>query len=386
MAKGSVFQFKFFEYRDSSTGIRVTRLSPPDVACMRNYFYQKCFSRDGGRLIFGSELDGEINIWQLDLGTGAAHQLSEGKGNNYHGAYVSSDDKYLFYTQGGRRYIRVDLESLEEEVVYNAPDGWVMAGTWVPNSAGTHIAGMEMRASDRVTGFQGWERFRKQFEAKPRQRLIDVDIESGTARVVLDQRRHMGHPMFRPFDDNLMGFCHEGPHDLIDARIWFIDRDGSNLRKVKEQAEGEACMHEFWIPDGSRLIYVSYIKGRRERSIWAVDPETLENENLMAIPPCEHLMSDFHGDFLVGDGAGHLEDVDDKEGYAFPPDPHIYLFDMKNRSHLRVCRHDTSWAVYKGDSQASHPHPSFTPDGKKVLFSSDFSGKPALYLADLPIL
>jgi oligogalacturonide lyase len=385
MPKGSVVQFRFSEYLDSDTGIRVTRVSPPGVACMRNYFYQKCFSRDGGRLVFGSELDGETNIWQLELGAGLARQLTEGEGNNYHGACVSPDDRYLYYSQGGRRYMRVDLESLEEEVVYRVPDGWVMTGTWTLNSAGTRIAGIEMLASDRVTDCRGWERFRRQFEATPRQRLIDVEAASGAARVVLDQRRYMGHPMFRPFHDEVMTFCHEGPHDLIDARIWFIGRDGSNLREVKGRAEGGACMHEFWVPDGSRLIYVGYNKGRSARSVWAVDPETLGNENLMSIPPCEHLMSDYHGDRLVGDGAGHLEDVEDKKGYAFQPDPYIHLFDTKSRGHRRVCRHDTSWAEYKGNSQASHPHPSFTPDGGRVLFTSDLPGAPALYLADLPM-
>jgi oligogalacturonide lyase len=383
MAKGSTVRFEFAERRDASTGSRVIRLSPHGVACPRNYFYQKCFTNDGGSLIFGSELSGEMNIWQLNLGTGAARQLSEGKGSNYHGAYLSADDKYLYYAKGGR-HLRVDLESLEEEVVYSAPPLWKSYGTWSPNSSCTRIAGMLMLRADQALAGRGWERFRAQFEARPLMRLIDVDIASGEARVVHEERRFLGHPMFRPFDDDLMGFCHEGPHDLVDARMWLIGRDGTRMRKVKEQAANEECMHEFWVPDGSRLIYVSYAKGQQERSIWAADPATLENEKLMSMPPCAHLMSDFDGSYLVGDGAGQLGDVADKEGYAFLPDKYIYLFDLRNRRYLRVCEHNSSWAVYNGDTQASHPHPSFTPDGTRVLFSSDASGKPALYLAELP--
>jgi len=37
-----------------------------------------------------------------------------------------------------------------------------------------------------------------------------------------------------------------------------------------------------------------------------------------------------------------------------------------------------------GDRQVTHPHPSFTPDEKAVLFSTDKDGKPALYLAEIP--
>ncbi|MGX8942765.1 oligogalacturonate lyase family protein [Symbiopectobacterium sp. Eva_TO] len=34
--------------------------------------------------------------------------------------------------------------------------------------------------------------------------------------------------------------------------------------------------------------------------------------------------------------------------------------------------------------QVTHPHPSFTPDNKRILFTPDVDGKPALYLASVP--
>lgn len=229
----------------------------------------------------------------------------------------------------------------------------------------------------------GWERFRLQYERRPRQRLLSIDIASGKAAVIHEEQRYIGHAMYRPFDDHTMGFCHEGPHDLVDARIWLIDEDGRNLRRVREHAPGEACMHEFWVPDGSRLMWVSYVKGSQQRFIWAADPAGGRNEVIMPMPPCAHLMSNFNGSLLVGDGAGQLGDVIDKDGHAFEPDPYIHLFDLKTRSHRPVCRHDTSWAEYRGSTQTTHPHPSFTPDERQVLFSSDRDGKVALYLADL---
>jgi oligogalacturonide lyase len=384
MAKGDSLQFDFLEYRDPSTGARVVRLTPPGAACFRNYFYQKCFSRDGKRLIFGFELGGETNLWMLELDGGRATQLSQGGGANYQGAYLSADDRFIFFTRGRARHLRIDLGSLEETIVYEVPPGWIGAGTWAPNTPCTRVAGMEMLASDRVRGFQGWERFRREYEARPLERLIDIDLATGIARVVLEERRYLGHPSFRPFHDDTMCFCHEGPHDLVDARIWLVDRDGSNLRKVKEHAPGESCMHEFWAPDGSRLYYVSYMKGERERHIRAVDPESLRDERIMSMPPCAHLMSDPDGRRLVGDGAGQLGDVADAPGYAFEPDRFIHLFDLGSRTHRPLCEHNSSWAVRKGNTQAAHPHPSFAPDGERVLFASDFEGYPALYVAESP--
>lgn len=385
MPKNARLKFEFETFADPDTGARVTRLSPRGVACPRNYFYQKCFTNDGRHLLFGGEFDGVFNLWLLDLATQEARQLTEGKGDNYHGSFITPDDTAVFYVKNRDEFRRVDLVSLEERVVYRVPEGWKGSGTWVPNSDCTKFAGMEILAADLATGTSGWERFRKQFEMCPHERLIDIDAASGTARIVHEEQRYVGHPMYRPFDDNTMGFCHEGPHDLVDARMWLINTDGSNLRKVKEHGPGEACMHEFWVPDGSRMMYVSYTKGEQARTIWAADPVSLENECIMSMPPCAHLMSNFDGSLLVGDGAGQLGDVADKDGHAFEADPHIHLFDMRTRSHQKICRHDTSWREYKGNTQATHPHPSFTPDEQRILFSSDRDGGlPGLYLAEVP--
>ena len=385
MPKNARLQFDFATSIDPDTGVRVTRLSPLGVACPRNYFYQKCFTSDGRRLLFGGEFDGMFNLWLLDLDSREARQLTEGKGDNYHGSFISPDDRSVYYVKNRDEFRCVDLATLDERVVYTVPEGWKGSGTWVPNADCTKIAGMEILAADLATGSSGWERFRKQFDMRPHERLIDIDVASGTARIVHEEQCYVGHPMYRPFDDTTIGFCHEGPHDLVDARMWLINADGTNLRKVKEHAPGEACMHEFWVPDGSRLMYVSYTKGEQARTIWAADPVSLANECIMTMPPCAHLMSNFDGSLLVGDGAGQLGDVEDKSGHAFEADPYIHIFDMRTRRHRKVCRHDTSWHEYKGNTQATHPHPSFTPDDKQILFSSDREGGlPGLYLADVP--
>ncbi|MCL7708720.1 oligogalacturonate lyase family protein, partial [Enterobacter kobei] len=73
--------------------------------------------------------------------------------------------------------------------------------------------------------------------------------------------------------DHTVAFCHEGPHDLIDARMWMVNEDGSNVCKAKEHAEGESCTHEFWVPDGSALVYVSYLKGKQGRTVYRYLPE-----------------------------------------------------------------------------------------------------------------
>jgi oligogalacturonide lyase len=199
----------------------------------------------------------------------------------------------------------------------------------------------------------------------------------------MEKQGWLGHPQYRPFDDHTVAYCHEGPHDLVDARMWFINEDGTNIRCGRQQDPGESCTHEFWVPDGSAMIYVSYLKGQRDRWICSLDPVTLESRRLMRMPPCSHLMSNHDGSLLIGDGCDSPADVADTSSHQIKTDPYLHLFDMKAGTERKVARHDSSWRVYKGNRQVTHPHPSFTPDERQVLFSADAEGEPALYLADL---
>jgi oligogalacturonide lyase len=259
------------------------------------------------------------------------------------------------------------------------PASHVGYGTWVANSACTKLVGIEIAAADWFP-LTDWQKFNEMFHAKPRCRLFSVDLASGRQQVILEQRGWLGHPQYRPFDDRTVAYCHEGPHDRIDARMWFIDEDGTNRRCGKPHENGESCTHEFWVPDGSAMIYVSYLKDSPDRWIRSLDPVTLADRPLTQMPPCSHLMSNHDGTLIVGDGCGHAAAGNNE---MLTGDPYLHLFDLKAGTTRRLARHDSSWGVYKGDRQVTHPHPSFTPDDRQVLFSCDKRGEPGLFLVDL---
>ncbi|EKO3660296.1 oligogalacturonate lyase [Vibrio metschnikovii] len=383
MAKGDIVQLKFDTFIDSDTQVKVTRLTPTDVICHRNYFYQKCFTQDGNNLLFAGDFDGNRNYYLVDLTTQQATQLTEGKGDNTFGGFISHDDRAFFYVKNELNLIKVDLNSLEEQIIYTVDDEWKGYGTWVANSECTKLVGIEILKRD-WQPLTSWEKFAEFYHTKPTCRLIKVDIQSGELEVVHQDNTWLGHPIYRPFDDSTIGFCHEGPHDLVDARMWLVNEDGRHVRKIKAQDPGESCTHEFWIPDGSAMAYVSYFKGQTERVIYKANPETLENEAIMVMPPCSHLMSNFDGSLMVGDGCDAPVDVADAQSYDIENDPFLYIFNTKEKTYAKLAKHSTSWEVLDGDRQITHPHPSFTPNDTGVLFTSDFQGIPAVYIADLP--
>lgn len=383
MGKGTTINLDFVSFNDEDSQIKITRLTPTDTLCHRNYFYQKCFTNDANHLLFGAEFDGYRNYYLLDLQNQTAKQLTEGAGDNTFGGFLSPDDNYLFYVKNERFLQKVNLITLEEKTIYTVTDEWVGYGTWVANNECSKIIGIEISKND-WTPLTDWTIFKEFFYKKPHCRLIEIDLITGQKNILLDQHMWLGHPIYRPFNDNTVAFCHEGPHDLIDARMWLVNRDGTNERKVREHLEGESCTHEFWIPDGSALAYVSYMKGQQERYIRKYSPDTNIDQIIMEMPACSHLMSNFDGSLFVGDGSGSPVDVSDTSGYTIQNDPWLYILRPLDNKTVRLVKHNSSWKVLDGDRQVTHPHPSFSPNDKHVLFTSDFEGKPALYLSELP--
>ncbi|QHM76479.1 Oligogalacturonate lyase [Mixta theicola] len=372
--KGKIIPLDFDRQTDSETGHEVIRMTPPHIICHRNYFYQKCFTRDGQKLIFGGAFEGHWNYYLLDLNSQQATQLTEGAGDNTFGGFLSADDRSLWYVKNQRQLRQVCLHSFEERVVYEVDAEWVAYGTWVANSDCTRLVGIEIKASD-WQPLTDWRKFRDFYFTNPECRLISIDLVTGEQRTLLQEKRWLGHPIYRPFDDSTVAFCHEGPRDAIDARMWLINDDGTQMRKVRQHQPGESFTHEFWVPDGSALYYVAHQENDPHRYLFSADPQTLANRQLMAIPPCSHLMSNHDGTLIVGDGAPH------NTGDISLNDPFIWVFNIREGSQTAICRHDTSWKVLDGDRQVTHPHPSFSPDNQWVLFTSDKEGMPALYLA-----
>lgn len=372
--KGKIIPLSFRTRQDSLTGHDVIRMTPPHIICHRNYFYQKCFTRDGSKLIFGGAFEGHWNYYLLDIARQQATQLTEGAGDNTFGGFLSADDRALWYVKENQQLRRVDLDSLEERVVYEVDSDWVAYGTWVANSDCTRLVGIEIKKSD-WQPLTDWRKFRDFYFTYPECRLINICLQTGERRVMLQEKRWLGHPIYRPFDDHTVAFCHEGPRDVIDARMWLINEDGSNLRKVRQHGAGESFTHEFWVPNGSALCYVAHKENDPKRYLFSADPLTLENRQLMAIPPCSHLMSNDDGTLIVGDGAPH------NTGDISLNDPFIWIFDIAKGTQTAICQHNTSWKVLNGDRQVTHPHPSFSPDNQWVLYTSDEEGMPALYLA-----
>lgn len=372
-------------YEDQLTGRTVRRIGSPDCRTHHQYFYLRMWTPDSQRVLLSSSVgDGVYRHYLVDVDSGHAVCLSEVEDLSGFFGELSADGSHLMYVAG--RQLRVlDLATLSQRTFYNQPDPWTGRSVYYGATADHSRAVMvEMHAADIVQAKQGWDHFRPQFDTKPRCRLVELDINTGESRVIHEDRCWLGHPLYRP-DGRTIMFCHEGPWYLVDSRIWFIQPDGTNLREGRQRNPGspigegtaELWGHEYWLADSSKAAFIYFPrKYGIDATIRLLDPDTLSEETLMPISSYSHFISNDDNTLIVGDGEAGLSDS-------------IYLIDVASRSESVLCRHGSSMKPYidprtgQPSTQEVHPHPCFSPDNRRVVFSSDQHGYPASYVVDI---
>ena len=392
MAIGDVIHNEFSSYVDEFTGARVERLTDPSVTCHHMYFYAHMTTTDGRWLLYSPEIDGERQVFLMDLATGDATQLTEGAGVDDWGAEFTADERHVLYHQSEAIW-RLSLDDMGREEVYRTPEGWTGRDIGVSRDAPA-LAIVEIREDTMAAAIGGksWDFFRRNCLARPLCRIRYVDLATSRAETVIEQRCWLGHSQIRPHDPETIMYCHEGPYDVIDARMWLVRRDGTGERCCREQPSDLILTHEFWEPDGKYLAYVyREMDGSGVEEIREIDPDTLEERTVMPCQTFAHCICDHAGRFFVGDAQGdttpiHLQkeaDIEARRASGEVLNDFLYLIDPHRREEVRLAYHGTSWSARWGTPQDAHPHPCFTEDGRYVLFVTDRFGHPAIHRIDL---
>lgn len=390
MTLGTLIKNDFKQFADPVTGAEVTRLTDPKFLSHHMYFYNRMMTADGRYLLMASDRGAGRQLYLLDLTTGEARQLTSGEDVDDFSGVISADDRSVFYQQADTIW-QVDLETLDRHKVFQAQPGW-QAGNWGLSEDDRYLAVVSIKKDTLpATRKKGsWDFFAETCLAKPLSQILYVDTQIGESRCLVEDRCWFGHAQIRPGDPDTVMFCHEGPYDLIDARIWLVQSDGSNYRRVRSQPTDVILTHEFWLPDGSNLAYVyRETTGKKQEEIRLADPDTLQDEALMSCSPYAHFISDHQGKFFVGDAQGSEGPIHQLSQQAevqsiTESGELIYLINGQKKIEVPLAYHGTSWTATHGHPQDSHPHPFFTGDDQQVIFVSDREGLPAIYKVTIP--
>jgi len=356
--------------RDAESGATVRQLTDHMGHSNHAYFTNPCWYDAGRRILIASDRGNRTNFFGVDLEDGGIRQLTDlDPAHGPVGAQSISVNpvRREAYFQQGDTLWALDLESLSLRPLHRTQSGYT-AGNANPTADGKYvITGRCQDLSERfpVDLGHGYVGFREIWEARPHCVLLRIPLDGGPAEEVFEDRCWLGHLNPSPTRPHLMTFCHEGPWDLVDHRIWGFDLSSRRAWKIRPTQPGETVGHEYWMDDGEHIGYHGRTAGGP-----VYGSVRWDGTDRLEAPFGFHSWH-FHSyrlDHVAGDGdAEH---------------PFLFLFRFRAgrfEGPKALVRHRGSF-----HTQRLHVHPCFSPDGTRILYTADPHGYGQVFLVDIP--
>jgi oligogalacturonide lyase len=370
VSKGDRFPSEHSIERDHDTQAVIHRITSAPCINHATYFLQSSFTPDGSAMLFVSYRSGSAQLYEvMPFPAGDIRQLTDGAGIHPFSPAIAQDGDCIYFVRSGAIW-RLDLATLSEVQVA----GWDGAqlgecslsarGDWI--TAACKNGGQNGIVTGRSNG-RDW-------------RFIPFP------RTVI-------HPQFHPLDPEWIEFSGDPA-----PRMHRVRRDGTGLECLYEHTNDEFVVHETFLGRTGDLIYTVW-----PRALMRMNWHTRERTTIAG----------FNAWHITPNRAGTLVLCDTNH-----PDDGLFLVDVATGLRRRVCLSEASsqgsqwkrsryalaedfaaarseaktgalsWMEVATDTvygpQWTHPHPSFSHDERMVVFASDRSGHPQVYVAEIP--
>lgn len=343
---------------DAKSGRRVRQVTDHPSIHHHPFFFVPAYDRANTKLIFISHRTGAPQIFFEDRASGQLVQVTDRPDLAEWSISPSPDGRFVYFTAGTGAW-KVDLDTFEETQ---------LADFGAVEMREKGMVGAAMGTTALSANGDWWAIPVKTGKVS---RFIVVETATGKSSVILE-RDTIGHPQFCPDDDNLILYA--GP---LTDRVWTVARDGANNRRVyKREDRMQWVTHEVWLPGRRAIAFVDWPRGMR-----LIDIDTGEAPWLHHFPAW-HAAPDASGTRFVCD--------------TNFPDQGLHIIPLDGAPRFLCASEATSegahWAhpfpyndgpVAVEARQHTHPHPRFSPDGKRVVFTSDRGGFAQLYEIEL---
>jgi oligogalacturonide lyase len=186
----------------------------------------------------------------------------------------------------------------------------------------------------------------------------------------------MGHVNTSPALPDILTYCHEGPWNWIDQRMWGLNIQTGETWKIRPQKGYYSIGHEYWFADGVHIGYHGRPRDESGRHVFGHirwDNEEWVEDHFPFHSTHFHSLDET---LIVGDGTPAF--VFTSESAARP---YIQLFKWDGERYVGpkiLAYHRSTF-----NTQHAHCHPRFTPDGKAVLYTSDLTAYSNMYLVEV---
>jgi oligogalacturonide lyase len=200
MPKGQRWPAEWRTYEDRSSGTTVRQLTDHMAHSYHLYFTNPGWYDGGRKLLFGSDRGNTTNLYGLDLESGEITQLTDWdpvpqpRQICFLQASVNPvrDEAYAWRD---RSLIAIDLHTLEERELWQSDPAFIRSMTNCTADGKRVCAGVFEDMSDRfaIDYLHGYVGFHETWQARPKSRIMSVDVDSGAAEVVWEENNWIGH-------------------------------------------------------------------------------------------------------------------------------------------------------------------------------------------------
>jgi hypothetical protein len=371
MGKGARLPSEAVGLEDARTGTALWQVTRGDSVSHNLYFLSPSILPDGERLIFASHRDGRANFYCAPFRGGAIVQLTDADGINGYSALFDRRGRTLFYARRGE--VRaLDLDTLSERVLA-AFEG--------------HLGELSLNADESLLvaamrtpgGFS----------------LAVVATDGSGGRIILDSSRTLIHPQFHPVERDLIEYASDPA-----PRMWLVRADGRDNECLWPHENTEFLVHETFLGEGQSLAVVRWPYALQRFDLPSRRMSTIAQFNAWHIAPtrdgrfivCDTTHPD-SGLQIVTTASGERQTLchpaSSSRGSQWLKDRYAGPADFAAAAGLTdEAETSSSWLEMKTDTvygpQSTHPHPSWSPDERYVCYTSDWTGTPQVYVAELP--
>lgn len=387
MTKGTLYPAESIKEVDARTQASIRRITSAPAIHHHPFFMIPAYDDAMQWTVFASDRTGKPQIFAEVRESGKLLQLTDRPDVSDWSIHPSHDGKYVYFTAGSGGW-RVHIPSGKEEQLVDFAELGDPANK-LPASPGVTVVSqggrspqtsVAMREKGMVGAAMGTTALSHddrywavKFNVGKEANLAIVDTQTGKSQIIL-QRDTVAHLQFCPDDNNLLFYA--GP---LTDRVWVIHRDGSGDRRLYQRAPGEWITHETWIPGTRELAFVDWPNGVR-----AIHVDTGAERRVCSFnawhPVCDRTGKRMVADTNFPDIGLQLFDARDGVGQ---PTPLAYPEASSMGAHWAGPFPYDKGPIEVYAPQHTHPHPSFSPDGRYILYTSDRTGHAQLYELDL---
>lgn len=347
---------------------KVTQITHGAAPSNATYFLQQSFLPGDRDLLFISYESGSPQIYAVSLESGVQRQITKGPGIHPFSAAQHRDEQEIVFTRRDS-LCAVNLATLEERTVARYEGASTGESSISPD--GRWLTAAFRRGEERGLLVAAWD---------------------GKSAHTIPFPRTVIHPQFHPLDAEWIEFAGDPA-----PRMHRVRRNGSGLECLYQHDNDEFVVHETFLGTTGNLVFTVW-----PRKLCRMDWSSRQISTI----------TDYNAWHISPDRAGERVLCDTNH-----PDEGIQIISVADGSRQFVCRPESSnrgsqwrtsryalkedferaragqgaalsWMEADNDTvygpQCTHPHPSWSRDEKKIVFTSDRTGVPQVYIAGVP--